>query len=313
MLRSKLAFAVILVLAGTWSYRQFSPANVFFPRVNRTSPPPDRIQRLLKESEKRLALDPENLDALVELGIAYFFMGPERYPDSLNAFNAAWRMSAFDPRLFYYSGILYEEISLFEEAEKQYRRFLKHVPKDREIELRLARLLYRMGKWADSVRYYEQLVKSNPNDVTSTVNLGLAYSRRYEQIRQELSTKSKPTQKPQKADEPAQTDPSMLMTRAIEFLEKAAKLDPELDEGLHLELAKLYFEKNDWQNCVLACQSELKRKNSDPETLKLITLSYEKLGDKNNAYTFASLWEKSDPKNRQARSKAGQLKPRSKK
>ncbi len=303
----------MLALAGVWSYRQMRSAGDFFPRVGKTAPSPEQIQRILKDSEKRLTQDPENLDALVDQGVARFFMGPDHYSESLNALNTAWRMSAFDPRIFYYSGILYEDLSLFEESEKQYRRFLKHMPNDREVELRLARLMFRMGKWDESVHYYENLVKANPKDVTSTVNLGLAYARRYQQYQDELAKKPKKTQGTEKPAEPGTLDPNALLSRAIEYLEKASKLDADLDDGLYLELAKLYFAKGDWQNCVNAGFSELKRKSDDAETLKLVTLAYEKLGDKAKAYEFAAQWEKSDPKSRQAHQKVVQLKPRTKK
>lgn len=303
---------IVLLLSLT---DKFSNDDFFFPRLGERSPSQESLPARLKKSEERFAQNPDDLKALVDRGVIYFLMGTEHTADALNAFNAAWRAGAFDKRIFYYSGILYENLSLFTESEKQYERFLKHEPGDREIRLRLARLLFRMGKWDDSISHYQKFIRENPNDTTALINLGLSYQKRYElksqqkaspqQSQSSRKTKSKATEeKPKEVPD---------INAAINYLEQAKSLQPNLPEGIYASLAKLYLEKGDWEKSVAACESELKMNPNQTEALKLLTAAYENANQKEKALEiYLKLLEK-DPQNKSFKQKVKALKSQLKK
>lgn len=237
-------------------------------------------------------------------------MGPEHYADSLNTFNTAWKAGAFDKRIFYYSGILYEDLSLFEEALKQYERFLRHEPNDREIRLRLARLLFRMDKWDDTIVQYENFTRKNPRDFTAMLNLGLAYEKKYEKsvLENKKKPKIRPTQtgKSASADEKSKNEADL--NKAIFYIEEALKIQPDVNDGIYLNLAKLYFERGDWDKSVSTAQFELKKSTDNKEILQILTLSYEKLNQKEKTLETAMLWFEKDPQNKFLKQKIKSLK-----
>lgn len=304
-------FFISLLLIFTQNSRD---GKLFFPRVEGTSIAQGALQELLKKSQERIAKNPDDLKALVDSGVAYFFMGPEHYADSLNAFNSAWRSGAFDKRIFYYSGILYENLSLFTESQKQYERFLRHEPKDREIQLRLARLLFRMGQWDDSIRTYQRFIKENEKDVASLINLGLAFQKKYElkQQKKALPQTSSKGKKKSLADQSKPAD-HWELHQAIFYLEQAAKLQPALPKGIYLSLAVLYFEKGDWQSTGSACESELKASPNEKETLFLLSSAYEQMRQLDKSLEICAKLLESDPQNKSLKRKIKSLKSKLKK
>lgn len=180
----KIAIGVSVLLLMAVAFFWMRSSSQFFPREN--FPPSQRVlENKNKKVEKLLSQDEKNLRAWVDKGIVLFFSGEERTADSLNALHKAWQLGALDSRIFYYSGILYERLNLFEDARRQYERFLHNYPDDREILLRLARLYFRMGRDSDSIALYEKFLKENAQDVTALINVGLAYSSRWRTLRKD--------------------------------------------------------------------------------------------------------------------------------
>lgn len=262
----------------------------FFPRIEKPPPSPKQLERRLRKVKKRIEKNPNDLKALVDQGVIYFFLGNDHIADSLNAFHSAWQDGALDKRIFYYSGILYEELSLFEESLKQYRRFLNHEPKDRQIRLRLAKLLFEMGRWDQAIGEYERLVEKNEKDVTSLINLGLATKEKFEQGQKQKKDLSEDLQ------------------QAIFYLAKAAEIQPELPEGIYLSLAKLYFWSNNYEKSISSCKAELKVATNQIETLNLMALAHEKLNQKKEALEVYEELAKKEPRNLRHRQKIRSLK-----
>ncbi len=214
-------------------------------------------------------------------------MGPDHYADSLNALTEAWREGTFDKRIFYYLGVLYENLSVFDEAEKQYTRFLNHEPDDREILLRLARLDFRMGKWEESIQQYQKLLDKNPKDVTSLVNLGLAYQLRYK-AEAALSGKNK------KSD----ADLKKILELGVHNLEAAKTFDPNLSKGIYLALAQMYSAQGLTDQSIESAKMELTKYPGDnKDAYQVLTSGYEKLNNKQGLLETLEAWARSDPKN----------------
>lgn len=299
MKRFRSLFAVgflILVCCLAYDYFDRSPlAN--FPRAGAVLSS-RQIDSKLKKAEQKLEKTPNDLRALVDKGVYCYFKGPDHIADALNAFNSAWQLGALDMRIFYFSGILYENLSLFEEAQRQYERFLRHEPSDREIQLRLARLLFRMGKWDEAIDAYQELASDNPKDVTALVNCGLAYGKRLEELKRDKK----------KANEQEPGDLQVYVQEGIRCLESASRLQADLPEGIYLALAKLYQENGNFEKVISACQSEIQKSTGAAESLQILGNAYEKLNQQDKALeTYVRLSELS-PRNNAVQSKIRSLK-----
>ncbi|MBI3012572.1 MAG: tetratricopeptide repeat protein [Elusimicrobia bacterium] len=255
----------ILVLFASFATHE-DPTG-FFPRLAEPSPNPGKLQDILKKSETKLSKDPNHLESLVNSGVAHFYLGTDHVALSLNALNRAWQAGALDKRIFYYSGILYENLSLFDESKKQYERFLRHEPRDREIRLRLSRLLYRMEKWDECVASYRAFLQDNQNDLTSLVNAGLALRKKSEI----LAGKKNRTSEEQ----------SLILSdrnQSLSYLERALQLDGDLPEEVPISLAQIYMDLGQWQKAAdLAKKSLEKSPKNRKEFLSLSALSWENL------------------------------------
>ena len=294
-----LATLAVLLLVSFYNVRHKNSGGGYFPRLGSPAPSDESLASRLKSAEAGLAKNPDDLKALVDKGVVYFQMGPDHYADSLNSLNAAWRSGAFDTRIFYYSGVLYENLSLFEESERQYERFLKHEPQDREIQLRLARLLFRMGRWKDSVVYYEKLLAHNPKDLTCLINLGFAHQKQYEADKDKV--KSGQLKKDQ--IQAVQAEGQASLDQAVSYLERASQIEPDLPQGVYLSLSKLYFDKGELEKSVSAGESELKGNAGDKETLQVLAQGYEKLDQKEKTLEILLRLQEGDPENRSYRQK----------
>ncbi len=235
-----------------------------------------------------LAKNPKDLTALVNRGVVFFEMGQDHYSDALNALTQARRDGAIDRRVFYYLGVLYEDLSVFDEAEKQYARFLNNEPGDREIRLRLARLLFRMGKWDSAIEHYHMLLEQNPKDVTTLVNLGLAHQLRY---KAEAAVSGKNKMSP--------SDLNGLLEQGIKHLEAARVLDPNLSKGVFLALAQMYAAQNKWEESASAAKSELEKYPGEnvKDSYQSLSAAYEKLKQNENLLHALEAWAAADPKN----------------
>lgn len=295
--RSSILAILIAIPVVVYFYNQKDPHS-FFPRSGNSKLSEKQLDSRLKTIEDELVKNPNNLKLLVDRGTIYFLKGPDHYSDALNNLNAAWQAGALDKRIFYYSGILYENLSMFEEAEKQYERFLRHEPEDREIRLRLARLLFRTGKWEESISAYQRFLEKDPKDVMALINCGLAYEKRMETFQ----TGKK------RLSEKEQQDKKSYTEQGIRYLESAVQLEPNLPEGVYLTLAKLYLEKQDLDKSADACKKELEKSPDSIETLQLLAQINEKMNLKEQALEiYAKLSEKL-PQNRLYRSKVNALK-----
>ena len=292
-------FSVILALLFVFTYFYKRPVEPFFPRLSAAGISPSKLERILQKTEGSLEKEPVDLLALVDRGVAHFHMGPEFYDESHDELSQAWRSGAFDKRIFYYLGILYENLSVFEEAEKQYRRFLNHEPKDLEIRLRLARLKFRLGNWQEAIDQYGKLVKENPNDVTSILNFGLAYQFLY---KMESSKKGKYRLSEEKIAE--------LLNQTLLNFESASRLNPELPKGISLALAEAYVSSRAWDKAVRAAETEISKYpgQNDKEAYKILAQSYQNLNLSQDLLKTYQKLSSIDPKDRSLPGKIASLK-----
>lgn len=159
-----LAVGVYLLVRGSGS----------FSRRQMEAAPAPQLDAEIASAQERLKIDPEDIDALTELGTLHFEKGKDFYPDAINELEEARDLGALDARIFYCLGLMYQDEGLYSFALQEYQRFLRHYPDDKEIRMLEAKLLYKQGSYADAVREYERLRYNDPDDALIQENLGLS-------------------------------------------------------------------------------------------------------------------------------------------
>lgn len=134
----------------------------------------DSIDKRLADLTTRLDKDPQDVNALTESGILHFQKGKDHYTEALNQLHDARKFGAVDPRIFYYMGVMYQEEGLYPFALEEYRRYLRHYPKDKEIRLLTAKLLYQSGSFNEAVHEFRALSLIHQRDPLILENLGLS-------------------------------------------------------------------------------------------------------------------------------------------
>ncbi|MDD5655685.1 MAG: tetratricopeptide repeat protein [Elusimicrobia bacterium] len=124
--------------------------------------------------QERLRADPQDISALLELGILHFEQGPRSYPDAVNELEDARRLGALDARVFYCLGVMYQGLGLYPFAQEEYQKYLRNHPEDKEVRMRLGKLYYRQGDFNSAVQEFERLHLRYAGDPLVVENLGLS-------------------------------------------------------------------------------------------------------------------------------------------
>jgi len=144
------------------------------PRNQAEFPPRPRIDAGIAAAQVKLAANPQDLGALVELGMLHFEKGPESYADAVNELEEARRLGSLDSRMFYCLGVMYQELGLYPFALEEYQRHLRNSPDDKDVRLLVAKLFYLQGEYEAAVKEYERLRYHDPADPIILENLGLS-------------------------------------------------------------------------------------------------------------------------------------------
>lgn len=137
-------------------------------------PPRPRLDAAIAAAGVRLASNPDDLTALVELGMLHFEKGPPSYLEAVNELEDARRLGSLDPRIFYALGVMYQELGLYPFALEEIHRHLRNFPGDKEARMSAAKLHYRQGDFPAAVKEYERLRYHDPGDPLVNENLGLS-------------------------------------------------------------------------------------------------------------------------------------------
>ena len=135
----------------------------------------------ISQAQLRLKNNPEDLKALVSLGIDYFEEGPNFYPQGINALEEARSLGSLDPRIFYYRGLMYQNLGFYPFALKEYQRYLRNFNDDEDIRQREAKLLFQAGRYNDALAEYQRLSYFSPKDPVIKENLALCLWKNHEE------------------------------------------------------------------------------------------------------------------------------------
>ncbi|MDA8244053.1 MAG: hypothetical protein M0025_08035 [Elusimicrobia bacterium] len=145
-----------------------------FPRLGAPAPDQASAELRLGELRKRLDENPSDIRALEESGRLKFQLGPSHYVDAISDLENARSFGLADPRSFYYLGVMYQAVGLYEFSAQEYRRFLNNYPGDAEVRMLLAKLYFASGDFPGAVREYEALKRDGSKDPVLFENLALA-------------------------------------------------------------------------------------------------------------------------------------------
>lgn len=226
--------------------------------------------RLIKEEavlSDRVRQNPEDVSSLVHLGILQFQKGRPHTLEAMRHLEQARQMGALDKRIFYYLGLMYQEEGLYPFAVREYERFLVHEPRDLEVRLLLAKLLYQDENVERALFHYEKLRELHPDDPIVLENLALCLLKA------------------------GRREP------AGEILEKLSGSSGEAASRAHFHLGELAFASGDFAAASAHFSASLpasdpKEPASEAETARVyerLAQSYEKLSQKDLA---RESWEK---------------------
>ncbi len=131
-------------------------------------------------AQRDLKTNPQDLKALALLGTCYFKKGPDFYPQGVNALEEARSLGSLDPDIFYYLGIMYQNLGFYPFALKEYQRYLRNFPDDQDLRQREAKLLFQAGRYYEAQAEYERLSSLSPRDPVIKENLGLCLWKNHE-------------------------------------------------------------------------------------------------------------------------------------
>ena len=163
---------VSALLCGLIYFGLMRPVHPPRPRADAAARP--RLDEAIAAVQVRLSANPQDLSAMVELGMLHYEKGPPSYLDAANALEDARRLGSLDPRIFYCLGTIYQELALYPFALEEYQKHLRLRPEDAEVRMTVAKLYYLQGDFPAAVKEYERLRYHDADNPLVNENLGLS-------------------------------------------------------------------------------------------------------------------------------------------
>lgn len=252
----------LAVVGGSLFLLERGSTGGFFPKHKEEFLSPKELEAVISRTEARILENPEDMKALVELGMAYFQTeDEERHVKTANALEKARDLGSLDPRIFYYLAVSYEALNVPTFAVLWFERHLRNFPEDVETRIRLANLLYNQKNYVLAISHYEQARDAlRREDPILLINLGLAYKEN--------------NQRPE----------------ALKTLEAARSIwKGPWPKDVSLELGILYSENGDWDKALSSFQDEERVNPDSVELTERLAEAYEK---KQMISEAVAAWEK---------------------
>jgi tetratricopeptide (TPR) repeat protein len=130
-------------------------------------------QRMIKYQDE-LRENPENVEALYQMGNVYFDMGD--FTEALQHYQRAIERDANHlPARANLAGVL-QEMGEFDDAIAQYRTVVEKSPNDARAHSNLGNALYVSGKVTEAVDEFRKALKLDPENPHAHYNLGVAFA-----------------------------------------------------------------------------------------------------------------------------------------
>jgi len=132
-------------------------------------------RRAIEEFQKAVALKPDFVPSLVNLGIAYYY--DTNYGEAAVQLQAALKIDPREPHAHFILGLLNGKEYRKDEALKQFRQVVEQYPDDTATNYNLGLTLMRDKDYAGAVQYFERVLKVEPRHLSAMYNLGMALMR----------------------------------------------------------------------------------------------------------------------------------------
>lgn len=133
---------------------------------------PEKHMELLKQA---LDLDPDYLDATIDLGLGYYRMG--KGEDALPYMQRAAALGSDMPEVHNNLAVLYADLGMKEEALKEFNEAIDLKPDYPEARLNYGRLLEESGRLDQAEGIYLGLLERDPDNLKARSSLALLYER----------------------------------------------------------------------------------------------------------------------------------------
>lgn len=212
----------------------------------------------VNSTKSHLGSNPEDFNAWSRLAIAYFNVGPDAYAEGLNALNKARSLGATSETLFYYAGVMYDQLGIVDYAVSELEKFNRHFPDHYETQVRLGNLYVRQKAFDKAEALYAKVMDRHPKDPTLLFNMAMVHR------------------------EKAQYDQALLV------LEELEKVSGKLPEGGEFQRGEVLRLKGDDDSAITRYKMELEK---FPRFLPALQ-ALESLARKRNAWSEARDYKK---------------------
>ncbi len=127
-----------------------------------------------KEYQSAVEADPRDVNARVDLGLAYYEAG--KLGLALGVFEKVVELAPGDRRGYNYLGIIYMELGLYDEALATFTKLTELDPKNAEAVTDLGAAYFKKGKISESMDLFKKAISMKPYSPLARKNLGFTYS-----------------------------------------------------------------------------------------------------------------------------------------
>lgn len=201
----------------------------------------------LAELEVLLAVDPDDLDAQLRVGLIYGEL--KEYPKAIEYLNKILTVRPAELKVRDYLGLIYEELKDYDTAIRLYERNLQLQPSYVDGHMHLGFLFYRLKRYPDAIAHFTEAVKLNPRHADAYLLLGLTH----------LQTEQ--------------------YTQAVRVFEDGIGHNPE-NPDLYFNLGTAYDKLSRFDDVVRAMETTLRLEPKHADALNYLGYSYAERGVK---------------------------------
>lgn len=137
--------------------------------------PKTLIDAAIAESRERLKQNPNNLEAHIQLGIAYQSL--KKFDKAEAEYRISSRLDPRSPQPFYRLGLLFEAGNDYEKAIDNFNRALALDPTDDNVLFRLGDLYLKSDQYDRAISLFQNGLRSSPFSADFHYNLARAYEK----------------------------------------------------------------------------------------------------------------------------------------
>jgi len=130
-----------------------------------------QFEHAIREYETILEKDPQNAEALVQLGTLYY--GLERFEMAEEKFKQALKIKPENVDVLVRLGNLYYDTNRPQEALRYYQQALKLNPKLSDVRVDMATMYRRLGKADEALKELRRVIADDPQHAVAYMNLGI--------------------------------------------------------------------------------------------------------------------------------------------